>query len=298
MAEIVRRMATDPGDYDRLQRYLATEHRFAEGELTASPGDLDWWLNFEDDPTARLHQIPLWLDGETVIGWCYSYKGSNDFLLHPAHYALLPEMIAWAEESTRASGAPEVELYANDRDLDRQRYYADAGYTRTEEHYTLRTHSLHGELPVPTLPDGYRFRDMSTLAEGDIERRVNLHRVVWEPSQWTPDKHARLMQSRNYRPDLDLIAVAPNGDFAAYTIVWYEPHQNFGVFEPVGCHPDYRQRGLTSAVMYEGLRRLKDLGAEPAYVSSWHASLPANRLYESCGFTTVDHTRKWTRALS
>jgi ribosomal protein S18 acetylase RimI-like enzyme len=50
--------------------------------------------------------------------------------------------------------------------------------------------------------------------------------------------------------------------------------------------------------MYEGLRRLKALGADPAYVSSWHDSLPANRLYESCGFTEVDRTMQWKRPLA
>jgi ribosomal protein S18 acetylase RimI-like enzyme len=298
MSDIVHRLATERGDYERLQRYLAIDHRFGEDEHYVSPGDLDWWLNYEDDPAARMREIPLWLEGDSVVAWCYAYKGSIDIFLHPSRYALLPEIIAWAEKSSRASGAEVVELYANDRDTERQRFYASAGYTRTDEHFIFRTHSLAGGLPHPRLPDGYRFRDMTALADGDLERRVELHRVVWEPSHWTAPKHARLMQTRNYRPDLDLIVVAPNGDFAAYMILWFEPNQAYGLVEPVGCHPVYRQQKLTQALMYEGLRRLKRLGADRAYVSSSHASLPANRLYESCGFTEVDRIRKWTRSLS
>jgi ribosomal protein S18 acetylase RimI-like enzyme len=70
------------------------------------------------------------------------------------------------------------------------------------------------------------------------------------------------------------------------------------VFEPVGCHPDYRQRGLTRAVMLEGMARLKALGARKAFVNSLATSLPANRLYESSGFRLVDRQRKWVKSLA
>ena len=292
------RMATEPGDYDRLVRSLRETTRCIEEGTFATPGDLDWWLGIEDDVEAKLHSIPLWLDGDRVIGWGYTYKGQIDLFVSPDRHDLLPLMVEWAEGSAREAGADVFEVFANDDHLVRQHVFRDAGLAVAEDHYTFRRHSLTGELPAPHLPDGYRFRDMTVLDGDTLERRVDLHRVVWAPSRWTPAKHARLMQTRHYRPDLDLIAVAPNGDFAAYTIVWFDPVQKIGAFEPVGCHPDYRRLGLTSAIMFEGLRRLNELGAETAFVNSWFSSLPANRLYESCGFTEVGKLHKWSKALT
>ena len=59
-------------------------------------------------------------------------------------------------------------------------------------------------------------------------------------------------------------AVAENGDFAACCTCWLDAENRVGEFEPVGCHPDYRQRGLTRAAMFEAMRRLRLLGAEAA----------------------------------
>lgn len=298
MSDIVHRLATDPGDYDRLHRYLATEHRFGEGELYCCPGDLDWWLHIEEEPESKVRATPLWLEGDSIVAWIYANKGQFELFVDPARYDLLPELVDWSARAARAANAGKVEIYANDLDIQRTGIYANLGFERTDETYNMRTISLVQDLPAPNLPDGFQFRDMTAVEGEDLERRVELHRVVWAPSRWTPAKHARLMQARTYRPDLDLIAVAPNGDFASYTIIWFDPSLKYGVFEPVGCHPDCRQRGLTSAVMYEGLRRLQALGAERAWVNSWHASLPANRLYESCGFTLADRIRAWARPVS
>jgi mycothiol synthase len=65
-----------------------------------------------------------------------------------------------------------------------------------------------------------------------------------------------------------------------------------GVFEPVGCHSGHRRRGLASAVIIEGMRRLQRLGATTAHVSSAVGS-GAENLYESLGFRIIDRDDRW-----
>ena len=43
------------------------------------------------------------------------------------------------------------------------------------------------------------------------------------PSSMTVEKHRRAMASPLYRQDLDLVAVAPDGEIAAYALVWFDP---------------------------------------------------------------------------
>ncbi|MCC6703741.1 MAG: GNAT family N-acetyltransferase [Thermomicrobiales bacterium] len=298
MSTIIHRLATEPGDYERIQRQLIDLTRASDYQHFTSRGDLDWWLGREDDPEAMFRTIPLWLEGDSVVGWGYEIKGETELMVGADRYRdVLPAMMAWAIEAARRAGRSTVDLYAKDGDIERQRILADAGYRRMEDYYTYRHVDLTGEPPAPALPSGFTFRDMTGADAATIEKRVGLHRVVWAPSLWTPEKHTRLMSAPNYRADLDLVAVAPNGDYAAYTIVWFDPELKLGTFEPVGCHPDYRRQGLTSAVMYEGLRRLRALGAERACVGSTHDNPASNRLYESCGFRLSDHLRRWELAL-
>ncbi len=84
------------------------------------------------------------------------------------------------------------------------------------------------------------------------------------------------------------MAVTPEGEFAAYSICWLDPQNKVGEFEPVGTRAAYRGKGIGKAVMYEGMRRLKALGAETAIVISVGSNVASRRLYASVGFEIID----------
>ncbi len=109
----------------------------------------------------------------------------------------------------------------------------------------------------------------------------------------TVEKHLAVMASPTYRPELDLVVVAPDDSFAAFCIVWFDEVNHMGVFEPVGCHSAHRRRGLTRALMYEGMRRLRDLGATTAHVLAHGSADAAPGLYASAGFQVIDQCRAW-----
>ena len=96
------------------------------------------------------------------------------------------------------------------------------------------------------------------------------------------------MQSRVYDPELDVVAVATDGQIGSFCIVWPDPLNKVGLFEPVGTHPDHKRRGLGKAAMSEALRRLRDLGMTGACVCTSAENTPAIKLYEAVGFRTVD----------
>jgi len=97
------------------------------------------------------------------------------------------------------------------------------------------------------------------------------------------------MRSPVYDPNLDIVAVAPDGQIRAFCIVWMDPVNKVGLFEPVGTHPDFQRKGLGKAVMLEGFRRLRAGGMRQAIVSTFEDNLAAIKLYESVGFQIVNH---------
>jgi ribosomal protein S18 acetylase RimI-like enzyme len=126
---------------------------------------------------------------------------------------------------------------------------------------------------------------------------VAVHREAFAPSRMTVEKHRAVMAAPTYRPELDLVVTAPDGTFAAYALVWFDAENRMGVFEPVGTDPAYQRRGLGRAVLTEGLRRLRALGARAAYLSPSGANEAANGLYEAIGFRVVDEEHQWVKEL-
>src|SRR5262249_38064861 len=101
------------------------------------------------------------------------------------------------------------------------------------------------------------------------------------------DDYLRLMRLPGYRRDLDMIATAPEGAIAAYVNGWIDPGNQIGELGPVGERGAYHRRGLTRTGVVGGVPRLCELGMNRVCVSTGESNMPALRLDESLGFTTV-----------
>jgi GNAT superfamily N-acetyltransferase len=136
------------------------------------------------------------------------------------------------------------------------------------------------DLEAHRVPDGYVVRP---AGHEDLAERVEVHRRCWAParinrmlglpvtdneseSPYSEEIHRAVMTSPVYRGELDLVAVAEDGSFAAYGLGWLDPGSGCVLFEPVGTDPDHVQRGLARALCAEILRKARDLGATQAIV--------------------------------
>ena len=88
----------------------------------------------------------------------------------------------------------------------------------------------------------------------------------------------------HYRLEDDLVVEAPDGSLAAYAMAWWDPVGRVCEFEPVGTHPDHQRRGLSRALLTEGLRRSFERGARVVQVYADTTSEAAEALYPAIGF--------------
>lgn len=143
---------------------------------------------------------------------------------------------------------------------------------------------------LETIPEGqlpYGFSIRSVAGEHEAQLVADVHNGAFGP-KWTEAMYLKVMRTPGYDPEHELVVVAPDGRFAAFTVIWCDPISQTGLFEPVGCHSEFRRQGLTSALMYAGMARMKGLGMKTANVGC--ESKAAYNFYTSVGFETYFET--------
>jgi ribosomal protein S18 acetylase RimI-like enzyme len=134
------------------------------------------------------------------------------------------------------------------------------------------------------VPAGYAVRPLA--GEVEIEPYVHLHRAAFGTTNMTVAWRKRILGAAQHAPDLDLVAVAPDGALAAFCIGWL--HQGVegveGQIEPLGVHPEHQGRGLGRALLFETLRRMMHQhGVDLAHIEVERDNTTARRLYERDG---------------
>ncbi|HEY7418939.1 MAG TPA: GNAT family N-acetyltransferase [Ktedonobacteraceae bacterium] len=212
-------------------------------------------------------------------------------------------LFAWATQRFREldqeRGKP-LPYWVEFRDDDTERrLLAEAqGFLLDEDyHYIQFHHSLSVPLADPIPPDGFLLRQLK--GEQEVSAYAELHRAAFASTSMTPDWRARTLRMPQYRPELDLVAVAPDGSLAGFCVGWLDQKRHLGQIEPLGVHPRFHQMGLGRALLLEMLRRFKIHGATSALVETENTRLKAQRTYESVGFRPL-HTillrGKWVNA--
>jgi mycothiol synthase len=258
------------------------------------PGDVIWGMyqNTVFDPR---REVRLWEDGDELLGFAWLEEPDGVVTqVHPRlRGSLESEMLDWAAHQTRTvygeRAGDELWTRVPEDDPGLPASLAALGFVGDPDHALKMFRELDGPLPRPTLPDGWTVREVG--GEVEWEERVETHREVWHPSRVTLEAYRRLREAPGYDPRLDLVAVAPDGTFGSYCICWFDPKSRTGLFEPVGTRSEYRGKGLGKAVMLEGLRRLRAIGARAAAVTAIHDNEIAAGLYESVGFKTGNTER-------
>jgi mycothiol synthase len=219
-----------------------------------------------------------------------------DYACHPDCLdELHGRLLYWADRRARfaldtPSGRPAwfVNVFSDQvdriRDLEAAGFASQADVGDDSWSKVLMRCTLQTPAAVYPLPAGFTVRPLGGQAE--VEAYVTLHRTVFESRNMTVGWRARTLRQPSYIPDLDLVAVAPDGAFVGFCVGWLHRHEEeaSGQIEPMGVHPDLRQQGLGQAIVSDALRRLRLHGAGQACVETDTHRNGALALYESVGF--------------
>lgn len=297
----------DERDWWRVRALLVATH------ATVHPGwnwDIrrwDGWRFHAKEPVSQerlARVVGLWEtpDGR-LRGAVHPESPGEAYLeLDPAFHHLEPAMVAWAEEHLAAASGNARErsltLHVNDVDERRRQLLAERGYVMGDAGgwiRWLRRDDRPAQVP-PELAGAYRLR-RTEGTESDCERMAALLNAAFDGTLHTAGEYRTFMdRSPSFEHELNLVAVAPDGSFAAHAGFTYDPDNRHGIVEPVCTHPDHRRRGLARTLVLEGVRRVAARGARTASLDTGEGQA-ANALYAGCGFTEAYRVHPWRREL-
>ena len=292
----------------RLMQGLAQEVAIRRPEVMeggATVGELAWQFGKDRAAIGDCWRHRLWprTDGSGRLdAWAWmclphtvrrtdgstSTSTSADLIwqVNPDRPDLLDEILDWYAE--QAAGLDRF-ITPQDADTELLARLVARGYIRDTEaggddgnwHQFNRRTLVN--LVEPVLPAGFRFR---TANEVGSVSAAQAHVDAWYPSTFTETSMAGVQAIWPYRDDLHVLIEAPDGTLVATTIIWFDPVSRTAEFEPVGTHRVYRRQGLATALLWHGMHRARDAGAETMLVACVGApGNPAARdLYYRVGF--------------
>ncbi len=312
----------DQRDLGRVGRFLA-----ATFAALGRPHNwqIDRWVNLryssyaDSDPGRQPDwesEIRVWEAKDDLVGLVFR-EGPGFYALqvHPDFRLIESDMLDWCEldhqrrrPADQAKWPLRMEVY--DWDAQRGELLTKRGFQRHQRPVWYRRRSLEEPIPSLPVPAGFRLRTQ----RGDVDDRRRYvdalcaifpgyrdHWIRTYPS--CSDEQRReiavrstcpRMDAPQYRAELDLRIETDQGELACVCTMWLDDANGLSIIEPMGTCPDQRGRGLARAIMLEGMRRSRDLGARWAVTTSYTDA--AHRAYESVGLAAAESIAEWSKA--
>lgn len=282
-------------DFERVRQFLITNHQDHNRDGNFYPAE---WEYLHTHPLASWTLFPrigIWEKGEEIVAvaaieW---FLGEWMLQVNPGYAFLKPEMLAYAEKNLakeNPDGTKTLRIARlHDTDQEMEQLLQEQGYALVAEEDWAGFFDLTQPIPPCPLPQGFSI--VSLAEENDLGK---IQRALWrgfdhpgEPEESTDG--CRSMQSGpHFQPELNLVGKAPNGDYAVYCGMWYEPACKEAYLEPLCTDSSYRRLGLAKAVLYEAMRRAQALGAKSCVAGG-------QPFYEKVGFVKAYYKRDWEK---
>ena len=246
-------------------------------------------------------QIGIWEENGEILGVVNAEgEDSGEAFLQLAHEhlpeALLQEMLAFCEarlgkveDGKRTvrlfipSGDARLEVLAQGRGFVRQAWVDHDGVLE-----------VTGEFAVE-LPEGYTLADGTSVTP---EEKGGAHAKAFgyaDDPVYPPravEGFRRMIETPDYRADLDMHVRAPDGEVAAFATMWYDAANQIGILEPVGTIPAHRKLGLGRAAINHLVNLVRKEGARRIHVGSDQA------FYQRLGFVIREKYTVWTKVVA
>lgn len=283
---------TKNGDFRKVHDFLVetnnTEYTYAR---------FDWMMtNWDYLEDQYLERIGIWeQDGKIVAAVLFDHSLDLLFpIVLPGYEHLYREMYDYAKKYMVKEDDSGFSIYVRDTNTMLQNVLKKNGMIATEEKEAVSLFDLSEEIPEAMNMNGFA---LTSLDESkDYMRYMKClfngfghgeNGEVFSFTQEDNENCKNAYECEYVNLSLKIFAKSTDGSYVAHAGLWYDRKSKIAVVEPVCTVPDYRKMGLGKAALYEGLRRVKALGAEYAAVGS------GQQFYYSLGFVPYSTGTIW-----
>ncbi len=296
------------------------------GQAYAAPEDIftvdSLKVEFDHSKFDKFSDIRIWEDTTgRIIGYADIYLEDSSgekqeayffIRVHPDfHISDLPDQIMkWGEERLKSVAASknlpaEFNSFAREDDTF-TRAVLERNELKTVRYFFRMARDLSQPIPELEFPAGYTARPVA--GDEEHEKWVEMFNQSfidhWNHHPTTVEEHTHHLKEQDYRSDINLVAVAEDGTFAAFCFCKIETTANEtrGVKEgwigALGSRRGYRKLGLGKGMLLAGMRKLKEVGMETVILGV-DAENPSGALglYESVGFYKRSSSVAYRRTL-
>ncbi|MDQ6694132.1 MAG: GNAT family N-acetyltransferase [Chloroflexota bacterium] len=298
------------GDSDLQSIFELLDRCNIHDNLDESPSLAGLRLAIDYPQRDKANDLRLWEDAE---GMLVAYgqvdllnegadtEGRFFFRVHPDARTgglLAKSVISWAGERVGTVARERDQaghLYSGIRDFNLEGIAVlEANGFAPDRYFFRMARDLSDPVPDPELPQGYALNHLQS--KNELPERVACFNEsfvdTWkfQPLTLAKAEHYRA-NNPAYKPEHDLVIVAPDSTFAAFCFCEIDPEDNarhgrkVGWIHLLGTRRGHRKIGLGRAMLLAGLQRMKLDGMEVTNLDV-DADSPtgALKLYESAGF--------------
>ncbi len=247
----------------------------------------------------------LWFDAnDQMVGFAFVDQYNNlrfEFDRQAAHPNIESELVDWGVKCIQRSMQERGESWTldascRDDDAERIALLERCGFVMQETRSLQMVRPLDEPISPPPTPAGFSIRHVA--GEQEAEALVALHRAAFGTENMTVEERLAMMRVPGYDAELDLLAIAPDGQFAAYCMCTISPDENErtgrneGRTDPVATRPDFQRRGLARALLLAGFHKLKQRGIDTAVLGTSSENVAMQRAAQAVGFR-IQSTTLW-----
>ncbi len=299
-------------DFDSARRFLGNIFPIRKAYTNWIPSQLEnvkfgpGGTAYHDDEDEYLkiweaHDTTRHLSG-SMVGLSYTPPSGNCGLsVHPNCISAAREMLVWMQKRVKNlkkdnGGQGPVRLPVDDADTELIHLLTELGFQQGEIDGDKQIRPIHLPVPTYTTPMGYTIRN-AVIAKDFLKYREVQKTVFPHVKSMSLELLQVYSAASFYHEELDIVAVDPKGNFAAFCTARIDPVSKIAELEPVGTHPEHRQLGLGKAVICESLKRLEKYQPSAIVILGAAPSDAARRLYESVGFVNEGLLHYWVQTI-